>query len=230
MKKIQRLVGYLLCVLTLSACQRPFECGFDIYEVAHFHDDGTGKLEILVDLAKARKFFRIERYINRSKAGYTQMLVKKAVQDMSRRLRKVGGISKVFTAHDKHVLHLKLGFHFNSIGALNKAMRKIHAHVGRSRLIYFKMNQKSLVRLDPKSIVRLVERYQRRDDSYIASFDLKTFFKDVTYKTVYSFDKEVKKVTNKSAIISRSRRMVVLQHHLLREKERSGSISNQIFF
>ena len=230
MNKLQRLGRYLLLLLIFSACQKPFEFGFDIYEIAHYHNNGAGRFELMVDLTKARKFFRIESYINRSKPKRTQTLIKKAFQDIHRRLRGVQGISRISTAYDKQMLYFKLSLHFSSIRALNNAMRKISAHADRAKLTYFSMDRHSLVRLDVQSIVGLGEYYQARDDSYIASFDLKTFFKDVTHRTAYSFDREIKKVTNQAATISKSRRVVTLQLCLFNEKEGASSIGNQVFF
>ena len=128
------------------------------------------------------------------------------------------------------MLHFKLRFHFKNMHALNGAMRKIYACLDHPRLVYFKMDAHHLERVDTQSIAQLIAQYEEKDDSYIHSFDLKTFFKDFVYKTVYSFDKEVKHVSNKRSRIAQNRKRVILKQCLLSEEDKRLSLGNKISF
>ncbi len=230
MKALRNFVVWSVCVLALGACQKPFEFGLDVYEIVHFCKNGTGTLEVAVDLTKAEKFMRIERFINRRKTIRTKQLIVHAFEATGRALRQTQGVSQLKVGHDKHRRHFKLSFRFSSIRALNRAMRQLHAFVDRPNTTYFRMDGRSLTRIDTRSIVKLINHYQAQDDSFIASFDLRTFFRHISYKTAYSFEQPVRGVSNKFAVISKNRRVVILKHHLLNEVGQGLTIGNRIFF
>jgi hypothetical protein len=228
-KKVKYISCYLLCIGALSSCSS-FRCNIAIHEVAYIQKNGDGKFEIVVDLRKAEKAIKFERLISRSKSEYIQELIYSALQVTGRKLKKIPGIGDISIAYDPKMLYFSLSFLFLNIESLNKAMGKINGHLDPPHLIYFKKDHNSFIRIDTRSIVKLIEYYQLKDDSHIASFDLKTFFKNITYQTIYSFDREIQRVTNPSAVISDNRKMVILKRHLLKEAEKELSISNEVFF
>lgn len=230
MKQRQHLGKHLLWLLIFSSCGKLFEFGIDISERAHFHENGSGHFVLVVDLSKAEKFIQTASYVATGKAKTIQAIVRRAFQKTGVRLKQISGIDHVATGRDATMLHFKLSFHFKSIKALNEAMRKIYAHVDHPRLIYFKIDAHHLERIDTQSIAQLIAHYEEKDDSYIHSFDLKTFFKDFVYKTVYSFDKEIKHVSNKRSRIAKNHKKVILKQCLLSEEEKRLSLGNKISF
>lgn len=230
LKESRRFSYYWLGLLIFSACSNPFGAGADVYETAYIRSNGSGRFEIAIDLNKARKFINIARYFNRDPAACTQTTVHKAFRKTAKRLKRVPGIKKIATARDANMLNFKLSFEFSSIKALNRAMRKIDAHVDQQRLTYFKMNSRSFVRIDTRSITKLIAYLQSHDDSSVTSFDLETFFKNSTYQFAYSFDKTIKRTTNKLASITSNRKTVILKQHIFDEQERRLSFSNKVVF
>lgn len=201
-----------------------------MYEGAYFRNDGSGKFEISVDLSKVEKFIKMASYFNRDPSECTRAAVHQAFRHTANRLRRVPEITQVTTALGARALRFKLSFEFGSIKALNRAMRKIHANVDQRGLTYFKMNNHAFMRIDTKSIARLVAYRQTHDDSYVTSFDLETFFKNSTYQFVYSFDKPIRKRSHRLSRITQDRRTVILKQHIFDEQERNTSFSNKILF
>lgn len=225
---IYRFSATLFLLATLCSCSAFTEGGVKIYEFISFQNNGSGKFEIVVDLSEAKKFTTIERYL--IERGYTQKVAQRNFQNTAQKLSHVAGVHKVCVAHDQALLHFKLGFSFDSLRALNKAMRTIFLYIDSPNANYFAMNAHAFMRLDTKSIARLVDHYQTKDNTYVASFDLQIFFGSTVYKTIYTFDKEIKKCSNKLAKLSRDRRTIVVEHLVFDEREQELSIGNKILF
>ncbi|MEL6606777.1 MAG: hypothetical protein AAFP88_00810 [Bacteroidota bacterium] len=230
LEKSRRFSYYLLGLLALSACSMPLEAGVDVYEGAYFRNDGSGKFELSVDLSKVEKFIKMASYFNRDPSECTRAAVHQAFLHTANRLKRVPEITQVTTARNARALRFKLSFKFRSIKALNRAMRKIHARVDRRGMVYFKMNNHAFMRVDTRSIARLVAYRQTHDDSYVTGFDLETFFKNSTYQFVYSFDKPIRQRSHKLSRITQDRRTVILNQHIFDEQEKGVSFSNKIVF
>lgn len=229
MKKIRCLSCYLLCLLVLSS-SKFFEYGLDIYETGHIHNNGSGQFEIAADLTRAEQLIKSASLFAKVPPEVVQKSVQAALSEAANSLKGVSGISNVTTTHDARMLHFKLSFQFNSIKALNRAMRKLHAHAGHPGYTYFKMDQSSFVRVDTQSIAQLLTHYRAQANPHITSLNLKTFLNVVTYHLAYRFDRKIKKATNALASIAEDRFTVLLKQPLFDTSERELSLSNKIIF
>ena len=218
----------LLLLSTLCSCGTLTEGGVKIYELIFFHNNGSGKFEIIVDLSGVKKFTTLEKYL--IERNYTQKTAQKEFQTTAQKLEQIKGVHKVCTAYDQELLYFKLDFIFSNLHALNSAMRAIFFYVDPAEVNYFTMNAHKFVRLDMKSIARLVDYYQAKDNTYIASFDLHTFFRNTTYKTIYTFNKKIKKCANRLSKFSESGKTVVVECRIFDEEDQNSSIGNKIIF
>lgn len=230
MHQLRRWGPLLALVLTLSGCSHPLSFGIDIIEHAHFRPNGSGKFSLIIDLKKCRTFISLAKYISRRHAGLTQAILRRAFRRTKLTLKQVVGVSQVNAAHDPELLYFKISFHFQNIQALNRAMQAMHAYVDQPGVRYFHLDGHSFARVDPQGTLKLIERYHQQDNSCVASFDLRTFFRSATYTTSYLFDRRVKSVSHPQAKLSRSRKRVVVEHCLFCPRGRKLSVRNKVMF
>ncbi len=230
MKQIRYLSGCLLGLLALSSYTNLFECGLDIYETGHMHNNGSGRFEIAADLTKSEQLIEMVGLL----ANITPDIAKRSVQGVflgaANSLKSVSGISHITTTHDAKMLHFKLSFQFNSIKALNRAMHQLYTHVDHPGCTYFTMDHRSFVRIDTQNIAQLLAHYYAKADPQIANLIPKKSLNVVTYQLAYSFDKKIKKATNPLSSISEDRFTLFLKQPLVDACEEELSLSNKIIF
>ena len=228
MKKIQYLTC-LLCLLVFSS-NKFFDVSLDIYETGHIHDNGSGQLEIVADLTKAEQLVQVASLLVKVTPDVVKESVQEVFSEVADSLERVAGVSGVATAHDAKMLHFKLSFQFNSIKALNKAIRTLYTHANHPGCTSFKMDHRSFVRVDTQNVAQLLAHYCAQADPYIANLISKTFLNVVTYHLAYSFDKSIKKATHTLASISEDRKTVLLKQSLADAQESKLYFSNTISF
>ena len=109
-------------------------------------------------------------------------------------------------------------------------MRKIYANVDPKKFVHFEMDRNSFVRVDPQSIRQLVQYYCIEDDSYVASFDLGTFFKGATYVLTYTFEKKIRSASDKRAAVSKDRKKIVITKNILTEQKKIAIQRHKVVF
>ena len=233
MKKLIKknyLGGLFFCLLVLSSCSDLFEPGINLIERAYVHKDGSGKFEMALDLRGIRTYINIARGLSESITTPSTTTIKSTFVNFRKKLARLNGVDSATIDHDQKMLYFKLSFNFNSMNALNNAMRKIYEGINPPNFVYFKMDEQSFERIDSGSVFGVLENYKKEDDSFIASFDLNLFFKDMTYTTIYSFDLPIRKATNPLTRLTEDRKTLGIQHYILKEEERTFSINNKLFF
>lgn len=231
MHHLRRWRFYIVLLLSLSSCSHPFDFGIDIIEHAYFRRDGSGKFSLIIDLKKCRMFIYLADYISQRHTGIVQAILQRAFKRTKQHLQKVNGVSLVTAAHDPTMLYFKLSFHFESIKALNAAMQAIHTGVDQPGMQYFHLDQHTFARNDPQGPLKLIEYYQKHDNSYVTSFDLRLFFRNMTYVTSYLFEgREVESASHPRAKFSKSRRRVVVNHCCFCPEGKKLSVNNEIVF
>ncbi|MCU0317746.1 MAG: hypothetical protein MUC61_00155 [Amoebophilaceae bacterium] len=228
MKKIQYLT-YLLCLLVFSS-NKFLDVGLDIYETGRIHDNGSGQLELVADLTNAEQLIQVASLLTKSTPDIVRKGVKEAFSEAADNLKCVAGVSNVTSEHNAKMSRFKLSFQFDSIKALNEAVRKLYTHVNHPGCTSFKMDRRSFARTDTKDVAQLLAHYYAKTDPYIANLISKTFLSVVTYHLAYSFDKEIKKATHALASISADRKTVLLTQSLASAQENELSLSNTISF
>lgn len=107
MKLLQRFFAFALVALTLTSC-------FDVKEEIIFNADGSGAYEQTIDLSQVIKTFTED-------STYAET-TRKSNEKISIWLKKIPGIHNV-NVNEKSVGITRIGFEFNSISALNNALK-----------------------------------------------------------------------------------------------------------
>ena len=229
-KNIKRLFIYINFITLFSGCTNLFDFGFDVYELAHFRKNGSGKFEIVFSLERMSKLMSLGEYMAQEHVEFARLLIQDAFLATGESLEKILGISKVTNIHDERMLYFKLSFEFKNISALNKAMAQMNINADPPDVVYFKMNEHAFMRMHTQAIPKLVEYYQGYDDSLTKSFDLPFFFRNMRYIIRYSFSQEIRKATNPLATVSKDRKSLTVIQHVFDKKEKDLLSNNSIFF
>jgi hypothetical protein len=229
-KKIKRFFIYINFLILFSGCTNLIDFGFDLYELAHFRKDGSGKFEMIFSLDRISRLMTLGEYMAQDHIEFSRLLIQDAFLATGETLGSIPGITKVTNIHDDTMLHFKLTFEFKNISALNKAMAQIYMNVDPVGVVYFKMNEHAFVRTHTEAIPKLVEYYQDYDDSLTKSFDLPFFFRNMQYIIRYSFSEEIRKATNPLATISKDQKNLTIIHRLFDKKQKGILANNRIFF
>jgi len=220
----------LIIAFFFSSCTNPFNFGFDVYELAHFRKNGSGKFELIFSLDRATRLIKLGEYVAQDHMEFVRLLIQDAFLATGEILSKIPGITKVTNVHDDNMLYFKLTFEFNNMQALNNAMWQININVDPPDVVYFKMNDRAFARSHTQGIAKLVEYYQSYDDSLTKSFDLSFFFRNMRYIIRYSFAKEIRKITNPLATLAKDKKSITIIQNIFDPKEKDLLKSNIIYF
>lgn len=229
-KSIKRSVKYIILLFLFSNCSGLFNFGFDLYELAHFRKDGSGKFEIIFSLDRISKLMFLGEYMAQDHIEFARLLIQDAFLSTGEAIGKIPGITKVANIHDDSMLHFKLTFEFKNTAALNKAMDQINLNAAPANIAYFDINDRVFIRTQAHTIPKLIDYYQGYDDSLTKSFDLPFFFRNMRYIVRYSFSQEIRKATNPLATIAKDRKSLIIIQHVFDKKEKDLLVTNRVFF
>lgn len=229
-KILYRWLTYTLLISLFSGCTHILNFGFDYFELAHFHKNGSGKIEIIFSMDRAQKLIALGERMIPEYIEFVHSFIDDTYADAAKRLASVPGISKIVHKHDQHTSHFGLSFHFKSIKALNKAMEQV-LKADLPGMTYFQLNERKFVRTySPNRMGKLLEVYRQNDDSLTKSFDLSFFFRNMRYITQYSFASEINKASNPLAMISEHRKRITVIGNMLDANDKVTLTTNQIIF
>ncbi|TSJ80647.1 hypothetical protein [Cardinium endosymbiont of Dermatophagoides farinae] len=231
-----RKVGFIVFVLLFffqSPAANSFALGVDFIERAHFKEDQSGQFSIEVNLKKINKLIWFIKYLNKDykHQGITKSIGYKAFSNAKVCLEQIPDISHVCVNYNEKMLSFELSFAFNTIDALNKAMRKINRGLDPAQITYFSLDDGLFVRQDVNGIAKKVLFYQRYDNCLIKSLDLASFFKDTTYTTIHTFDKEIeRRPSNPQSELTKDKKTVRIIHSVFAPDQVEESIYNCVHF
>ncbi|WP_342265519.1 hypothetical protein [Cardinium endosymbiont of Philonthus spinipes] len=206
--------------------------GVDFIEKAHFNEDGSGQFSIEVDLTKTSKLISVIKYLNKDykSEGITKSIGYKAFSKAQERFEKIADISQVSVSYNEKMLNFQLAFRFNTIQALNKAIRKINKGLDPSKITYFSLDDGLFVRQDVNGVAQKILFYQQYDNCLIKSLDLASFFKETTYTTIYTFDKEIESFSNPLSELTKDKKAVRITHYVFAPDQIEESIGNRVHY
>ena len=204
--------------------------GIDVYETGHIHHNGAGRFEIAIDLSKAEQLIKMVSLFTKVTPEAMQKRVQEGCSVAAKSLEGISGISNVAAAHSAQMQCAKLSFQFHCINALNEAIGKLYTHIDHPGTTHFKMDCDTFTRRDAPHLTQLLADYHKTLDAQAESMILKTMVNAITYNITYSFDKKIKKTTNKLAHISENRLTVFLKQSLGDAHEKEASLSNTVTF
>lgn len=204
--------------------------GVDFIERAHFNKDGSGQFSIEVDLTKTSNLISVIRYLNKDYKAITKAIGYKAFSNARTQFKKIANISQVDVKYNEKMLNCALVFRFNSIQALNKAIRKINKGLDPPKITYFSLDDELFVREDVNGIAKKLLFYQQYDNCLVKSLDLASFFKETTYTTIYTFHTEIQDYSNPLSELAKDKKTIRVTHHVFAPDQVEHSIGNRLHF
>ena len=209
----------------------------DIYETAYVHANGSGKFEIAVDLAKVESLIKLACFLANVTPEVTKQGIQEAYSRASHSLEDIPGISNVTTTCDADMLNFSLCFQFDKISALNEAIRVLYGLIDHPGATHFKMDRHAFSRTDTVNAAQLLAHYRKsaesqHEDTGAQTNDLiiKNILNVITYHIAYSFDREIKEVTNTLVSISEDSKKIILTQPLADVCAKELSFNNRVTF
>ena len=230
MQRKVRTIIFGLCILFYTPF-KGYALGLDFKEKVYFYKEGSGLFSFKVDLSKSKFFIGLMKYLKHDYNTLDKFIGYNIFKTTKKNLKSVPGIKNVSIINDAKLLSFIIQFEFDSINALNKAMDQINQNIHPDiKLNYFRFEDEIFVREDINGIVKKLIHYQAYDPSLIKSIELSSFFKGMTYTTVYTFPRKIKQASNPCSEISKDKKSIRVMHHILSPDQVKDSISNRIHF
>lgn len=219
-KKLFIYCTLILCSLSLTSC-------FEIIEEIKLFRNGSGEVVLTFNLSQSKTrvasvmlLVSINGYKVPSKKDINHEL-----NAITNNLRNSTGISKVNSNVDFNNYIATISFSFKEVSNINNVFKNILARqdiqVPNQNLYSFNANNQVFIR-----------KYQS-DRNTISSFNKlkkedKEVFKNAQFTSITRFEQSVKSVNNKSAIVSKSKKAVMLKANMMDLIYDKSNISNQI--
>lgn len=223
-------VTFFLFLFFFHFTTNSYALGIDFVERTYFNKDGSGIFSIKVDLTKTGKLISIIKYLNKDYEGITKLIGYNAFYAAKKRFKKIANISDVRLKHDEAMLKFTLRFAFKNIKALNEAISKTNEGLDPTNITYFSFSDELFVREDANGIANKLLFYQKHDNCLVKSLDLASFFKDITYTTIYTFHNKIIDFSNPLSELTKDKKTIRVAHHVFSVDETEDSISNRIHF
>jgi hypothetical protein len=220
----------LLTLFWLPVAPQAAALGLDFIERTSFNKDGSGLFSLKVDLTKSSRLIRLIKLLNKEYGGITKLIGYNAFYATKRQFKTMPGISGIRIKHDKKMLKFTLRFEFKTIQALNNAMRKMNQGIDTVPITYFSLSDVLFVREDRHGIAKRLIQYQKHDNCLVKSLNLASFFKEITYTTIYTFPRKIQDASNRFSEISKDGQTIRITHHILSAEETEESIANRVHF
>lgn len=219
-KKLFIYCTLILCSLSLTSC-------FEIIEEIKLFRNGSGEVVLTFNLSQSKTRVASVMLLD-SINGYkvpSKKDINHELNAITNNLRNSTGISKVNSTVDFNNYIATISFSFKEVSNINNVFKNILARqdiqVPNQNLYSFNANNQVFIR-----------KYQS-DRNTISSFNKlkkedKEVFKNAQFTSITRFEQSVKSVNNKSAIVSKSKKAVMLKANMMDLIYDKSNISNQI--
>lgn len=219
-KKLFIYCTLILCSLSLTSC-------FEIIEEIKLFRNGSGEVVLTFNLSQSKTRVASVMLLD-SINGYkvpSKKDINYELNAITNNLRNSTGISKVNSNVDFNNYIATISFSFKEVSNINNVFKNILARqdiqVPNQNLYSFNANNQVFIR-----------KYQS-DRNTISSFNKlkkedKEVFKNAQFTSITRFEQSVKSVNNKSAIVSKSKKAVMLKANMMDLIYDKSNISNQI--
>lgn len=231
---MKRLYTPLLAVLllSLSSC-------LELTEQVRLKDNGSGTFTFTLDMSAAKPWFDMLASFDDDEedtGSEVQSDLNEAMEEAHERIKNMKGIHHITTIEANNGLLSGITFGFDNIDALNRAMNEVIDHEdedGEKEFTeYFRYQNGELTRINT---IDLEKRIQEETDGEIPDVDLsingqslQDMLKSMRYRTEYTFDKAVKKVSNPNAVLLDNGRTVRLDYYFLSSEKENNTLANRI--
>ena len=206
---------FILLVLTLSLSS----C-FTVEEVIHFHDDGSGEFRLRIDASMMMK--ALYSMGESEPADSTDPGKYHASPEMEAALDSIQGISNSNSFERKAYATTWISFDFESIEALNAGYSNLfhHNYDGPRIKEFFLRKKGALIRKDTDlaTRMRIMDEMEIKSDDELRKMEgqspIGVYIDKIEYKCVYTFDRPVKKFSNKATVRSSNGQILELHYFL----------------
>ena len=225
MKKIIQTTLFLVFVLSWSSC-------FDIVEEVKMNNDGTGELKLTIDLSQSKK--NLANYMKAGEINGVEIPSKDEVKleiiKLKQTLSKIKGISNVKTKSDFSEFIFEVNGDFENVKALNKAINASAKTFNQTpfplpKFKHFEYSSNQFSRLFEYTNERFSEK-EYNDFSAVVKY----LMESAKVVSIYRFEKPVRKVSNKKANLSPSKKAVKLEGNIAEFAKGEVTLENHISF
>ena len=209
----------LSCLCLLTSC-------FEIVEQVFVKNDGSGNLQIVLNLSKSKTKINSIRQM-KTVNGHdvpSEYEIKSKLKEIEKSVAKTVGISAVKTTLDLDNYIATISCNFNKVNQLNGIVKSIANDNNGDG----KYNEKSYNYEATKNLFERLNKVSLKKDYNKMSNADKEVFATANYTAIYKFENTVTSVSNKDAKTSPSKKAVMLQQNVLDIITEKKSIENKI--
>lgn len=218
MKNLKNLTLALLafCAFSLSSC-------FHIVEELTVKADGTGSYKLNFDMSEMKGMMEMMKGMTPdslkqegAEAPQSNQMTELGAQltSITPLLESLGGIKNIKEVSDTTNFQFSYSFDFENQDALNRALKLIAKEKYQAKQEEtFLFSKKKFQRLSVGNIGSELKKQLSENEEAGGEEQMdmmKMFFADMTYKTIYNFEKTVKSSSNKLSEVSADKKTVTL--------------------
>ena len=221
--KFPKILLYVLLasvILSLSSC-------FEIIEEINMTNNGSGDVTFTINLSQSKTKLASIMLLD-SVNGYKVPSEKDLKQELNNAvayLRKSVGISNVKSTADFNNFIASVHFSFKDVSNINNITKSVLKDQK------VKVPNNSYYQFHPASAL-FVRKYEHLSTARTSFNKLKSsdkeVFKTAGYVSIYRFQSPVSKVTNNNAVVSKSKKAVMLKSSVMDIINGKANLSNQI--
>ena len=205
-------------ILLLFLCFIFTSC-FDVTERIYHKNNNSGNYTLVVDFSKS--WFKTKSAIWLEEVdGVTipnEDEIKIKLAEFRSKSSQIEGISNISTKYDFNSYIFTFKFSYNSINALNSVLNSMDKN---NDLIHFTNSKGNFERIASYPIPKkIVDKEDKKDDLLQANII-----------AIYSFEKEVSKIKNQNAKVSKSNKTVFLKQNVWSVLKNNTLMNNTISF
>jgi len=225
MKKIIQTTLLLIFTICFTSC-------LDVIEEITMNKDGSGSLHLTIDLSKSKK--NLAGYLKAGEVNGvkipSQTEIEKDMAKLEETLKKTKGISNVNVSRDFKEFIFEVKGDFVDVTALNKAINASTKTLNQTpfpvpKFKHYSFSNNKFSRLFEYTDERFTEE-EYNDFSFVVRYLLES----ANLVSIYRFEEPVKKMSNKNANMSPSKKAIKLEGNAAEFVKGEKTLENHISF
>ncbi|MEZ4980010.1 MAG: hypothetical protein R2769_00160 [Saprospiraceae bacterium] len=224
MKSFKWIFLVLFSATMLTSC-------FEIIEEVTYHKDGSGELKYVFDMGGLKPMLEMAAAMDTT--GQMNMDTLGMIsKEFVNKVEGLKGITNIAEISDADNLKFGVSFNFDDPESLNTAVNQLMESPGlmSGETTTFEGSKKKFTRLASKNLTGIFDEILGETGAGENGEMAMMFLKDVSYTTIYHFDKKVKKMSNDKAVLSDDKKTVTMKYYLFDEDRggKNATLENEI--
>lgn len=214
-----KLLVLIISILICTSC-------IDLQENLYLQKDGSGRFSFVVNMGEFKSMMDMFDFGNNKNGKFESEKtpteqINSAFEITSKKLLEIKGISNVRSIEDTINYSFGIGFDFNDINALNKAMYNLFDNdtvkSNKKKTTYFTWKNNKLTRLetlDTKSFLgktAALSGKNKNNDAMNSLFNFEKLFENISYSTNYIFENKIISSNNPNASLSSDSKNITIK-------------------